>query len=92
MNVGTDAPVMADGAGTAALVGGVFMILTAGIPVLFLSGKDKQEDASTRASGLEQGLRSEMGDAAFEESLMEAVDVDEVVAASGDDDVKRGAI
>ena len=61
---------MAEGAGTAALIGGVVMILTAGIPVLFLSGKDKPDSSATKAAGLEQGLRAEMGEAAFEESIL----------------------
>lgn len=47
---------MAEGAYTVAIVGGIIAILTAGIPVLFLSGKDKQDDAKTKMENLEKGL------------------------------------
>ena len=83
---------MADGAGTAAVIGGLVMILTAGIPVLFLSQKDKGEDKGTRAANLESGLRAEMGDSAFEESMMEEVDepvAEEPKADDGDDEPKK---
>jgi len=90
-----DAPVMAEGAGMAAVAGGVVMILTAGIPVLFLSGKEKPEDEATRAAGLEDGLRSEMGEEAFDEAMMEVVDeLPEAAAgdaAATDDDSKKRA-
>ena len=77
---------MADGAGLAAVAGGVVMILTAGIPILFLSGKDEKEDAATRAANMEAGLKSEMGQEAFDEAMMEVVEeavVDEVVEDDG---------
>ena len=51
-----EAPQMAEGAYTVAIVGGIIAILTAGIPVLFLSGKDKQDDAKTKMENLEKGL------------------------------------
>jgi hypothetical protein len=139
-----DAPVMAEGAGMAAVAGGVVMILTAGvssqrrkpidsacsftpssehahrwdaqltvfrtgserrkkalesprrqIPVLFLSGNKKPEDEATRAAGLEDGLRSEMGEEAFDEAMMEVVDeLPEAAAgdaAATDDDSKKRA-
>lgn len=78
---------MADGAGTAALIGGLVMILTAGIPVLFIV-KEK-DSAAERAAGLEAGLRQEMGEEAFSASMEEEV-VEEVAtppaASSSDDD------
>ena len=69
----TDAPQMAEGAGTVAIVGGLATILLAGLPVLFLSSKDTQEDKATRAMNIEAGLKSEMGEAAFSEAFMEEV-------------------
>ena len=85
---------MAEGATTVAIVGGLATILLAGLPVLFLSGKDKQEDASTRAANLEAGLRSEMGDSAFEDSMMEEVAEADLppTADEGDEPKQRGSI
>ena len=85
---------MADGAGTAAVIGGLVMIATAGIPVLFLAGQDKPEDKAARASGIEAGLKSEMGEAAFEEAMMEVVEDEPAVEAAGDDAApkQRGSI
>ena len=85
-----EAPVMAEGAGMAAVAGGLVMILTAGIPILFLSGKDKPDDSATRAAGLEQGLKAEMGEDAFNAAMMEEVG-EEVVAdepTAEDDDAE----
>ena len=66
---------MADGAYPVMIAGGLVAILSAGIPILFLSGKGEQEDKATRAANLERGLRSEMGDDAFEEAMMEEVEI-----------------
>ena len=86
-----DAPVMADGAGAVAVAGGLVMILTAGIPVLFLS-KEK-DNAAHRAAGLEEGLKSEMGEAAFDEAMMEEVEMeDETPSPAADADKKTGMI
>lgn len=82
-----DAPVMADGAGMYALIGGILCIATAGIPILWLS--NEKDTKAERAAGLEAGLRSELGDAAFEDSLMEVVD--EVPEASSGDDTGKTA-
>ena len=60
------------------------MILSAGIPILFLSGKDKPDDKATRAAGLEEGLKSEMGEEAFNAAMME--EVGEELPVSTDDD------
>ena len=64
---------MAEGATTVAIVGGLATILLAGIPVLFLSGQGNQDSKAERAAGLEAGLKSEMGEAAFQEAMMEEV-------------------
>ena len=53
-----EAPPMKDGAMTVAIGGGILAILTAGIPVLFMMGKDKQTDVDTRIANMEQGLGS----------------------------------
>ena len=50
-----DGPQMADGAYAVAIAGGVFTILLAGIPILFLN-KDKPDDAATKMANLEKGL------------------------------------
>ena len=68
-----DAPQMAEGATTVAIVGGLATILLAGIPVLFLSGQGNQDSKAERAAGLEAGLKSEMSEAAFQEAMMEEV-------------------
>ena len=79
-----DAPVMADGAGLVAAAGGIVMILTAGIPILFLRG-DKKEDAASKLAGLEQGVGSM-------EEVMDEIYEEEAPAPAADTDKQRGTI
>ena len=70
------APEMADGAGVVAVFGGLVMILTAGLPILFLSKDGANEmDAklakANKMAGLEQGLASEMGEEEFAKMMEE---------------------
>ena len=72
---------MADGAGTVAVLGGLVMILTAGIPVLFMSKDEKKDDAATRMATLEQSLTSELGEEELAAMMMEEVEEVEVGTA-----------
>ena len=78
-----EAPQMADGSIFVAIGGGIFAILTAGIPVLFLN----KEEASTKAdklTSLEDGIGSMEG--------MEIIDdPDAPMDGPGDDPPKRSA-
>lgn len=83
----TDAPAMKDGAYTVAIVGGLVAILTAGIPVLFLAGKDKGDDDATKKANLEKAL------ADFEIEVEDAPLVDPVVdGAATEESKKTGSI
>ena len=74
-----DAVPMADGAYTVMFAGGLVAILTAGIPILFLSGKDKADDPAAKMAGLEQGLE----DVEITDLEMEGMEVVDEPAEAG---------
>ena len=60
-----------------AVVGGLVMILTAGLPILFLNKDDANKmdsklEAATKMANLEKGLTSEMGEDEFAKMMKES--------------------
>jgi len=81
-----EAPQMAEGATTAALIGGVVAILTAGIPVLFMVGNDDKKGSAKKLAGLERGV------GAVEDMDMDLDGIMDVVDAADEEPPRSGTI
>ena len=81
-----EAPQMAEGATTAALIGGVVAILTAGIPVLFMVGNDDKKGSAEKLAGLERGV------GAVEDMDMDLDSIMDVVDAADEEPPRSGTI
>jgi len=89
----SEAPQMAEGATTAAIVGGLVTILFAGLPILFLKGKEGPDDAATKLANLERGVGSTMDMEEVDMDMMdEEVTEDDAPNNDGEGGTKRGLI